>query len=735
VNRQSWRPWRCVALALWLGTGAGAAAAQPRPADGSRLPGPTYPEVASLSRSGDKAAALSALERRLAALGDDSIPPEALVLRARLLADNQRQPESTSVWQDVLAREPGLRSLALTGILENQISQGDVESAQTTLGQLGAPSGSPPIDLLLKVASACRTAGEVDRAVALYRRARQGAGRSASGDAAALGLIATLEDAGRAADALDEALALRQDFQTPAAYAQSIAATSRLSASLGRSVAPPTERQFRTTAGRLSAATAFRPAIEVLGQWRTAYPDSAELASIDADIIENLYNARANVEARARCSLYLDRYPAGPRAGEVRVTQFRIEIREGRTAVAKSLGLAIWRGPAASVPADDRRSVARLLAEYLVSVGQPEDAIPIYDDLFRATPGRSERIDVLWRSAVAAMRAARQDRAATYLQRVLALNPGSETERAATYWLASIEQARGSRSSAVKRWGSLADRYPYSYYGYRAARRLTALGNPRASETAAPGRAFPDIALSEAAAGSRDYRAAAILARAGLLEDAATCAVRLAQSFRRDPAAALLAARAASAAGEHRTALRLVTSRFGSYLETPTDRLPEDLWSLAYPKPYWTEVQEAANREGVDPYLMLALMQQESQFDAGARSPAGALGLLQIMPATAERIGPALGMGQVPPSELMKPAVSVRLAARLLGDLIRLFGGELAPAIGSYNAGEDRVQAWWDAARGVPEELFIDSIPYRETRGYVREVLANYFTYQRLNAR
>ena len=75
--------------------------------------------------------------------------------------------------------------------------------------------------------------------------------------------------------------------------------------------------------------------------------------------------------------------------------------------------------------------------------------------------------------------------------------------------------------------------------------------------------------------------------------------------------------------------------------------------------------------------------------------------------------------------------VSAELAAKLLASLQARFQGMLAPTIASYNADKDRVQVWWDAAKGLPEELFIDSIPYQQTRAYVRQVLTNYAMYQR----
>jgi soluble lytic murein transglycosylase len=194
----------------------------------------------------------------------------------------------------------------------------------------------------------------------------------------------------------------------------------------------------------------------------------------------------------------------------------------------------------------------------------------------------------------------------------------------------------------------------------------------------------------------------------------------------------LLAARAAESAGDLPSAATLVTAHFGIYLERPARGLPDDLWRLAYPLAYWTEISGAAQRHQVDPLLMLALARQESHFDRVARSPAGAIGLFQIMPATARRFGALAGPVSEDDTPLTQAAASAEIAAKLLSELLTMFDGALAPAVAAYNAGEDRVQVWWNAARGLPEEAFMDSIPYRETRGYVRQVLANYAVYQRL---
>ena len=215
-----------------------------------------------------------------------------------------------------------------------------------------------------------------------------------------------------------------------------------------------------------------------------------------------------------------------------------------------------------------------------------------------------------------------------------------------------------------------------------------------------------------------------------MLSDAAVHARRLNAALRRDDAVALLAARASEAAGDYSSSATLMSSYFGPYLQRPATNLPDDFWALAYPRAYWTDVSAAAERHKVDPLLMIGLARQESHFDRTARSPVGAVGLFQIMPYTAAELDPSFSSPAVdgPVGAARGQRRARRKASRKPADAL---SGRAAPTIASYNADKERVQVWWDAAKGLPEELFIDSIPYQQTRAYVRQVLTNYAMYQR----
>jgi soluble lytic murein transglycosylase-like protein len=643
---------------------------------------------------------------------------EALIQRARALSASGNHRESAAAWQTVAAREPAIADLARREWIRALLEAGDLEPALRSLAELGTAA---PADLLLLAADGCRNTNAFETAAQLYRSARQSAGRSADADLAALGLARTLELDGKAADALETYRELQLTFREASAFDEADAAARRLAASLGNA-SPLTEADYESIVDRLAGVAAFRRAVEMENEWLKAFPGTPRRVRIEASIVEHLYSLRANDEARAEGARFLRRYRASPEAHDVVITVFRLDVREGRTADVEWGGRAIINGEVEGATLNDRQNAARLLAEYLVSVGQPVKALAIYDRLYKMTTARSARVDVLWRTAIASLRAGNTGRAIKELQQVLRLKPDSETERAATFWLAYALDASGSKGEAKAHWESLVRRFPFSYYGVRAASRI---GAP----PPAPTLDFPELTLDEAVLAHPDYQAAALLARAGQTADAAIYARRLNAAFRRDPAVALLAARASEAAGDHSSSSSIVASYFGPFLQQPASNVPDDFWGLAYPRAFWSDVSAAAARHDVDPLLMIGLARQESHFDPSARSPVGAIGLFQVMPYTAAELDPAFANPDAL-ERLTQPAVSAELAARLLASLQARYEGQLAPTIASYNADKERVQVWWQAAKGFPEELFIDSIPYQQTRAYVRQVLTNYGMYR-----
>jgi soluble lytic murein transglycosylase len=130
--------------------------------------------------------------------------------------------------------------------------------------------------------------------------------------------------------------------------------------------------------------------------------------------------------------------------------------------------------------------------------------------------------------------------------------------------------------------------------------------------------------------------------------------------------------------------------------------------------------------------LVQALMREESALDPRALSPAGAVGLTQLMPATAQQVARRAGMGKLGKNGLAEASTNIRLGSRYLGELIRRFDGQVPLGVAAYNAGPGAVSRWLDQRPGLELDEFVEEIPIEETRGYVKRVLRSYAAYRLL---
>ncbi|MBK9517250.1 MAG: transglycosylase SLT domain-containing protein [Anaeromyxobacter sp.] len=178
----------------------------------------------------------------------------------------------------------------------------------------------------------------------------------------------------------------------------------------------------------------------------------------------------------------------------------------------------------------------------------------------------------------------------------------------------------------------------------------------------------------------------------------------------------------ATFAGEDELAFRVARDRLGASARTRR-------W--LYPSPQPALLPPLAAAAAVDPDLVRAVLRRESGFRAGIRSGAGAIGLMQLLPATASRLGALAGLSQDPARRLADPAVNLGLGAHYLGLLLDRFGDE-AVALAAYNAGPAAASAWARDRAGLPLDEWIEAIPYKETRAYVKVVLAERQAYRRL---
>jgi len=379
-------------------------------------------------------------------------------------------------------------------------------------------------------------------------------------------------------------------------------------------------------------------------------------------------------------------------------------------AVAKGNSAAAWRARflVATLLDDEPETLERAVAHYtVVSEGSPVS----YD-----------RRRAAWRLAWSKRTTGDLAAAATAFDQLAKGNPISALRP--RYWAALSRaeldaDAPGPRTEFVE----IARRYPLSYYGWRAAERA----GPSEIVRPEPAR----LSLGQERLGGPPIERIRILVEAGLLDAAGEEGVRL-EGRARTLADKLLLADLAQTAGRPDRASALAV--IGNEVVLARGPAPgqERLWWNAWPRPWSADVEGRAQAEGIEPSLVWAVMREESGFRHAVVSPAGAHGLLQLMPKTAERLAPELGSPGALPRSLHDPALNIRFGAHLLGRLTAQFGTRLSAVIAGYNAGEGPVASWLEESPQLSDDEWIESISYDETRAYVRRVLRSVQAYRAL---
>jgi soluble lytic murein transglycosylase len=156
------------------------------------------------------------------------------------------------------------------------------------------------------------------------------------------------------------------------------------------------------------------------------------------------------------------------------------------------------------------------------------------------------------------------------------------------------------------------------------------------------------------------------------------------------------------------------------------------LWNALFPKPYARIVGEATTRFELSPALFYGHMQVESRYRPAVVSGADAIGLMQLLPRTAERVGEPMGI-RVTRTTLALPATNILLGSAYLGSLVKRYDGQEPLAIAAYNAGTERVDEWIRRMGKVELARWVEEIPVEQTRNYVRRVITAWARYRALD--
>jgi len=314
---------------------------------------------------------------------------------------------------------------------------------------------------------------------------------------------------------------------------------------------------------------------------------------------------------------------------------------------------------------------------------------------------------------------------------------------------------RGMSAGKLNREGDAKDSFlavvrdfDHTYYSYRARERLKELGvDEREIEYSTSWSPSEDDLMKEAddpkdprrlmSAHKNKYDYLLAMGFADHAKREARYLMDKASDDHRDRAE-LLYYLAVQDKGEYREPLRFAEARYlNAIRDGELSEYDYRVWQLAYPKGFWNHVLRYSIKYGLDPYLVLAVIREESRFNPKTLSWARAHGLMQIIPTTGRGIARMIGIRPYHSWRLYEPETNIKMGCYYLSNLIKRFNGNVYLALAAYNGGPMRVKAWlgrWKRTKGKDLDIdeFVEKIPFRETRFYVKKVMKSYNEYKRI---
>lgn len=386
-----------------------------------------------------------------------------------------------------------------------------------------------------------------------------------------------------------------------------------------------------------------------------------------------------------------------------------------------------------------RRDALVSVGNYFVVKNQPASYLPLFKAYYESFPDGPQAAYCHWKVAwnqYLENRTGAMDRLRYHVLHF----PADDKAVGALYYLGRISESSKDYAAARAYYRAASDNYPNFYYGILSRRRLGSTVLARAG--AAPGvQEFlarvsfphPDFGgFHPSAATELRIERCRLLYQAGL-NDLAEGEMRFgAKNGAQGHLLAQELAQRSVREGNPSQGLRWIKALAPNYLYMPLNAAPASFWRLAFPLPFKNELARNSRAHSLDPYMVAALVRQESEFNPAAVSRSKAYGLTQVLPSTGRSISRKAGIHHFRASMLFSPEINLKLGTLYVRMLLDALEGQWESALASYNAGKSRVVNWrtWFDFREPAE--FVETIPFTETRNYVQMVMRNADVYRRL---
>ncbi len=371
---------------------------------------------------------------------------------------------------------------------------------------------------------------------------------------------------------------------------------------------------------------------------------------------------------------------------------------------------------APDVPASVRQSARARLLRFAADGSDYDTAFSLGRDLTKENPGGLDGFETLWRLVWNLYREGDYPAARARLDAMSGMYSSVSASRRIDYWRARCLEHEGRQLEAQAIYAELAAAEPPDLYARFAAVRVDRPAH----------RSRPDLADPSTATAA--FVRVDELLRLRMFEEASAESRSLLPSRGRD----LRIAQADFALGRFQTAANSIKKALPEIGTAEESRVPDAWRRLYYPIEEGSFLPESAKEFSLDTAVLRGLVRQESVFDAHARSRAGAMGLMQLMPATAKSLSRSVLRSRYKRDFLYDPGVNARLGAAYLRKLIDRFDNSTLLALAAYNGGPTRIARLVRENPGLPEDELFESIPLYETRDYVRRVMLYAESYREL---
>jgi len=361
------------------------------------------------------------------------------------------------------------------------------------------------------------------------------------------------------------------------------------------------------------------------------------------------------------------------------------------------------------------------LATYYILQDDDESADRAFRELYEKFPSGHYGERAAWKLGWWAYKNDRYAETVRVFESAAAQFPRSDYRPTWLYWSGRAHEMLQEPALAEARYTLIATDYLNSYYGRLAQQKLEGRALP----------ALPDAAPIAVALPPNEPIIRALL-RLDLF-DQALDELHYAQKVWGDSSAIQATIGwIHHQRGDLRAGINAMKRAYPQYLAAGGEKMPTEILKVLYPVNYWDLIRRYSTERELDPYLIAALIAQESTFTADVKSSANAYGLMQLLPSTGRQYARALRLPARFSIRMLTTAESnIKMGTAYFADLVKQFGGAHY-ALATYNAGPNRVSRWIAERPGLDQDEFIDDIPFPETQNYVKRILGTAEDYRRI---